>query len=262
MISTVSLTSASKLWILPPKTRVTHLAAYCVEPFCKIYNFKHKSVSFCIPELKIDSIQDFQWQYTSAALNIWHDSVSFVVQPALTEVLLRVLLHCNAFSQCVLSKCWHQHISHIWKKKALQRPAGRLCINLWLLAGMHFRHGIYLEPRPNRIASHLFLNHHFNHRASTRKLCKQFYYFKPGLASNSWIRTKSQYQSTRRNTNMDFDQSFQQVSGFCHTLLSSHSIVQQGHGNYHACIHVDIQAWDHLLIFVFRFLSWFWAEVG
>lgn len=173
---------------------------------------------------------------------------------------------CFTALQCFQSMCLIQvlasaHQPHL-EKKALQRPAGRLCVNLWLLAGMHFRHGIYLEPRPNRIASHLFLNHHFNHRASTRKWCKQFYYFKPGLASNSWIRTKSQYQSTRRNTSMDFDRSFQQVSGFCHTLVSSHSIVQWGHGNYHACIHVDIQAWDHLLIFVFRFLSWFWAEVS
>lgn len=97
--------------------------------------------------------------------------------------------------------------------KTLQRPT-RLCINLWLWVVMYFRHGYYLEPRPSRIASHLFLNHHFNHRASRLKCCKHFC-----AVSNlvqlltAQLGPESPVSSRRRNTSMDFDWSLQQVSG-------------------------------------------------
>lgn len=168
---------------------MTHLVGHCFEPSCKIYNSKHKSLSSCIPELKIDSIQDFQWQYTSAALNIWHDSMSFVVQPALTEVLLCVLLHCNAFSQCVLSKCWQQHISHTWKKcykcqlVGLYKPLVTSCnvFYAWKLFGAQAKQNS-LPP-----SSQSQFQQESEHQKTLQALpC----YFKPGSASNSSVRIR------------------------------------------------------------------------
>lgn len=113
---------------------------------------------------------------------------------------------------CLIQVLTTAHQPHL--KKMLQMPTGRLCINLWLPAVMHFRHGNYLEPRPNRIASHLLLNHHFNNRASTRKCCKRF----RAISNQAQLLTaqlgpENQYESTRRNTSMDFNSSLQQVSG-------------------------------------------------
>lgn len=114
---------------------------------------------------------------------------------------------------CLIQVLASAHQPHL-RKKTLQRPTGSLCINLWLLSVMHFRHGNYLEPRLNRIASHLFLSHHFNHRASTRKCCKYFCAISNLVQLlTAHLGPESQYQSTRRNTSMDFSWSLQQVSG-------------------------------------------------
>lgn len=113
---------------------------------------------------------------------------------------------------CLIQVLATAHQPHL--KKMLQMPTGRLCINLWLPAVVHFMHGNYLEPRPNRIASHLLLNHNFNKRASTRKRCKHFH----AISNQAQLLTaqlgpESQYESTRINTSMDFNSFLQHVSG-------------------------------------------------
>lgn len=152
------------------------------------------------------------------------DWAPFAMSPALTEVLLCVLL---LFIMCLIHKCWQEQISPIWKKEMLQRQKCRFCINLQLQTVTQSKCGSKSLPP----SSQSLFQPQSEHQHMLQALWR---YFKPGSASDRSIRIRTAViNQPEEILAWTLIAPSNRHLVYC-TLASSHFVVQQGHGGSHA----------------------------